>query len=265
MIPALVLVMVVAALGVFKALQNSAFRSIQLAATLDAVAQRGRQVVDGVYPDDTHELPAAANGRHVVVGEILWRRPAATLQAVDVPALVRCAERMDVVIELCVRPGEVIPERGRVAIVHGAGEVAADELLPALRTGIERTFDQDPAMALRVLADIALKALSPAVNDPTTAVQALDEIDQLLRVLVGRDLAVETVKGSDGETRVLLPLPSWEDYVGVALDEIIALDRASPLVGGRVDRLLTELVAIAPAGREEALQARLERAGGARA
>jgi uncharacterized membrane protein len=169
------------------------------------------------------------------------------------------------VIELCVRPGEVIPERGRLAVVHGAGEAAADELLSTLRTGIERTFDQDPAMALRVLADIALRALSPAVNDPTTAVQALDGIDELLRALVRRDLAVETVKGSDGEPRVLLRLLSWEDYVGVALDEIIVIADASPLVRQRVDRLLTELVAIAPAGCEEALNTRLERAGGARA
>jgi uncharacterized membrane protein len=172
---------------------------------------------------------------------------------------------MDVVITLCVRPGEVITEGGRVALVHGAAEAPAEAVLPALRTGIERTFDQDPAMALRVLADIALRALSPAVNDPTTAVEALNGIDQLLRVLLLRDLAVETVKGSDGEPRVLLRLPSWEDYVSVALDEIIAIVGSSPLVRRRVERLLTELVAIAPADREPALEARLERASGVRA
>jgi uncharacterized membrane protein len=200
----------------------------------------------------------------VVEGEVLWAGPGATLQAIDVPALVRSAERMDVVIELCVRPGDVIPDRGRVAVVHGAAEVPADELLPALRTGIERTFDQDPAMALRVLADIALRALSPAVNDPTTAVEALNGIDQLLRTLLLRDLAVETVKGSDGEPRLLLRLPSWEDYVSVSLDEIIANVGSSPLVWQRIEVLLTELVAIAPAGRQEALRARLEAAGDAR-
>jgi uncharacterized membrane protein len=265
LIPVVVTLIIVVALGVFKSLQASAFRSIQLASTLDAVTRRGQDVVDGVYPDETPEPPAAANGHQVMEGEVLWPGPAATLQAIDVPALVRCAERIDVVIELCVRPGEVIPERGRLAVVHGAGEMAADELLSTLRTGIERTFDQDPAMALRVLADIALRALSPAVNDPTTAVQALDGIDQLLRALMRRDRDVETVKGSDGEPRVLLRLPSWDDYVGVALDEVIAIVGSSPLVRQRVDLLLTELVAIAPAGCEEALQARLERAGGARA
>jgi uncharacterized membrane protein len=264
LIPALVTVLVVGAIGVFRSLQSSAFKSIQLASVLEAVTRRGRQIVDGVYPDETLE-PSAAAPRDVVEGEVVWLGPAATLQAIDVPALVRCAERLGVVIELCVQPGEVIPDRGRVALVHGAGEATANELLPALRTGIERTFDQDPAMALRVLADIALRALSPAVNDPTTAVEALNGIDELLRVLLVRDLAIEIVKGADGEPRVLLRLPSWEDYVSVALDEIIANVGSSPLVRRRVEGLLTELVAIAPTGRREALRARLDTAGKARA
>lgn len=262
LIPAVVIVIVVAAIGVFRSLQNSAFKSIQLASTLAAVTRRGRQIVDGVYPDETLEPPAAAR-IEVVEGEVRWPGPAATLQAIDVPALLRCAERMDVVIELCVQPGEVIPDGGRVALVHGAGEATADELLPALRTGIERTFDQDPAMALRVLADIALRALSPAVNDPTTAVEALNGIDELLRVLLVRDLAIETVTGTDGEPRVLLRLPTWEDYVAGSLDEIIENVDSSPLVRRRVKSLLSELVAIAPAGRQEVLRARLAMAGGA--
>jgi uncharacterized membrane protein len=169
------------------------------------------------------------------------------------------------VIELCGRPGEVIPERGRVALVHGVGEDAAAELLPALRTGIERTFDQDPAMALRVLADIALRALSPAVNDPTTAIEALNGIDQLLRLLADRELAVETVKGSDGELRVLLRLPSWHDYVSRRHGRSHRDGRrlvSSPMAH---QRLLTELVASVPAGRAEALRARLGRAGEGRA
>jgi hypothetical protein len=76
-------------------------------------------------------------------------------------------------------------------VICGVHEAPDDEILEALGFGPERTFEQDPALALRVLADIALRALSPAVNDPTTAVQTLDAIDGLLRVLVRRDLAVE--------------------------------------------------------------------------
>lgn len=147
-----------------------------------------------------------------------------------------------------------------MALIHGDGEVGVHELVRTLQTGVERTFDQDPSMALRVLADIALRALSPAVNDPATAVQALDEIDSLLRQIVRRDLAVETVNGSDGRPRLQLALLTWEEYVAVALDEIIVSAGSSSPVRRRVDRLLTELIVIAPTERAEALEARLDRA-----
>jgi uncharacterized membrane protein len=259
-VPIIVTVLVLTAIVVFRVLQASAFRSIQLASMLSAVAQRGREVIDDIYPEQTNDGPAAPGLPAPAAGDVRWPARAVTLQAIDVPTLVRCAEHADVVIELCVQPGQVIPEHGRVALVHGDGEVPAHELVRALTTGIERTFDQDPTMALRVFADIALRALSPAVNDPTTAVQALDEIDSLLRQIVNRDLAGATINGSDGQPRLQLRLPTWDDYLTVAVDEIIATASSSWPVQRRVDRLLTELIAIAPTERAEALRARMERA-----
>lgn len=190
---------------------------------------------------------------------MLWPSRDATLQVIDVRRLLSAAERTGAVIEVCVSPGELIPEYGRVAVVHGGDESTEREAIRALHVGIERTFDQDPGLALRVLADIALRSLSPAINDPTTAVQALDHVDGLLRVMLRRELEIGTVTAPDGQTRVLLRLPTWEDYVGVALDETIAMSDSSWQVRRRGDRLLTELVAIAPPGRLESLQARLER------
>jgi uncharacterized membrane protein len=265
LLPVVVMVLVLVAIAVFRALQSGAFMSIQLAATLAAVARRGRDVVDGVYPDSLGATPPPERGTESGVpptggSEVLWPTRPATLQAIDVPRLVRTAERADAVIEVCVWPGEVIPEHGRVGVIHGGAEPAEQELIRALQAGDERTFDQDPALALRVLADIALRALSPAVNDPTTAVQALDQVDGLLRAMASRELAVGTVRAADGLTRVLLRPPTWEDYVGVALDETIEVSSAHGQVRRRLDRLLTDLVAIAPAGRQESLEARLERA-----
>jgi uncharacterized membrane protein len=126
----------------------------------------------------------------------------------------------------------------------------------ALTVGEERTYEQDPLFAIRVLADIALRALSPAVNDPTTAVQALDAMDGLLRALATRELDIGRVTGRDGTLRVTLVLPTWEDYLAVALDEIIALREISPNVSRRILRLLDELEAITPVGRHPVLAAR---------
>ena len=268
LLPIAVIVLVLVAIAVFRTLQLTAFTSIQLAATLAAVARRGREVVDGVYPDPLGAGAASDHGtppgvRPAPGREVLWPSRPGTLQAIDVPRLVRAAERADAMIEVCVLPGDVIAEQGRVGVIHGGDEPAERELIRALQVGIERTFDQDPGLALRVLADIALRGLSPAVNDPTTAVQALDQIDGLHRVMVSRELAVGTIRTADGETRVLLRPASWEDYVGTALDETIEASLSQAQVRRRVDRLLTDLVAIAPPGRRESLQTRLERTRGA--
>jgi uncharacterized membrane protein len=261
LVPIAVMVAVLVAIAVFRQLQASAFKSIQLASTLAAVTRRGREVVDGMYPDPIGAGSPPERGTAGLKSgqDVLWPSRDATLQVIDVRRLLSAAERTGAVIEVCVSPGELIPEHGRVAVVHGGDESTEREAIRALHVGIERTFDQDPGLALRVLADIALRSLSPAINDPTTAVQALDHVDGLLRVMLRRELEIGTVTAPDGQTRVLLRLPTWEDYVGVALDETIAMSDSSLQVRRRVDRLLTELVAIAPPGRLESLQARLER------
>jgi len=146
-----------------------------------------------------------------------------------------------------------------VAVVHGAADPSLDGVvLKAIRTGTARTFEQDPTLALRVLVDIALRALSPAINDPTTAVQALDCEESLLRMLVGRDLQVGEITGPRGNMRVLLTLPDWHDYVALAVDEIVEAGTGQARIRQRVERLLRDLLALAPEHRLPPLQARLD-------
>jgi uncharacterized membrane protein len=89
-------------------------------------------------------------------------------------------------------------------------------------------------------------------------VQTLDAIDGLLRILVRRDLAVEQIDGSDGAVRLVLKLLTWEDYLSVALDEIISVGVGSVLVGRRVCRLLEELLELAPLQHRAPVEVRLE-------
>ena len=86
--------------------------------------------------------------------------------------------------------------------------------------GEERTFEQDPKYAIRLLVDIAIKALSPAINDPTTAVQALDQIEDLLLRLGRRRLEIGEFRDRDGQLRLVVPSPTWEDFLRLAFDEI---------------------------------------------
>ena len=92
--------------------------------------------------------------------------------------------------------------------------------MKAVHLGIDRTFEQDPKYAIRLLVDIAIKALSPAINDPTTAVQALDQIEDLLLRLGRHDMDSGYASDAKGMPRLVFPMPTWEDYLALAFDEI---------------------------------------------
>ena len=264
-VPIVAFVAILAAIVVYRRLQMGAFKSIQLASVLAQITRRGREVIDGLYvanapvsdPIASPDRASTALAHDEPVQETRWPRPPAVLQVIDVPRVLRAAERGGIVVDFKVGSGQLIAEGATVALVSGQTEPELErQILKALTVGEERTFEQDPAYALRLLADIALRALSPAVNDPTTAVQALDAIDGLLRALAMRELNVEQVAGSDGTIRVRLVLPTWDDYIAIALDEIIALLPLSPNVSRRLLRLLDELAVIAPPSRRSALEAR---------
>jgi uncharacterized membrane protein len=106
-----------------------------------------------------------------------------------------------------------------------------------------------------VLADIAIRALSPAVNDPTTAVQSIDRIEDLLRYAAAKHLADGGVRDHRGTARLVYPTPAWDDLVALALDEIRAFGAGQYQIARRVWALLDGLLDGAPARRRPALLA----------
>jgi uncharacterized membrane protein len=114
-------------------------------------------------------------------------------------------------------------------------------------------------LAFRLLADVGLRALSPAVNDPATAVQVLDTIEGLLMPLASRDLDVAEVADDAGAVKVVLALPSWDDYLQTALDDFIESGSRSPMVLLRARALLAGLGNAAPQ-RRSSITWRLRRA-----
>jgi uncharacterized membrane protein len=146
-----------------------------------------------------------------------------------------------------------------VAGLHG-GDASDAAVLAGLMTGQERTFGQDPLFAFRLLADIGLRALSPAVNNPATAVQVLDTIQSLLVPLASRDLDVAEIADDAGTVKVVLALPSWDDYLRIALEDLIESGSRSPMVLLRARALLASLVDAAPPQRRSSITWRLHRA-----
>ena len=101
--------------------------------------------------------------------------------------------------------------------------------------------------------DIAIKALSPAINDPTTAVQALDQIEDLLLRLGNRQLEVGGYRDEDGTVRLVVPFPSWDDLLRLAFDEISFFGATSVQVMRRMNALVADLSAAVPDDRRTGL------------
>jgi uncharacterized membrane protein len=111
-----------------------------------------------------------------------------------------------------------------------------------------------------IVLHIGLRALSPAVNDPATAVHVLDTMQSILSPLVVRDLDVADIADGSGAVRVILALPSWDDYLRTSLDDLIESAARSPMVLLRAHALLLTLLKTAPARRRPSISWRLEHA-----
>ena len=256
-VPAAEVVAVLAALAMIRRLQVKAFASIQLAPTLAAIASQGRGIIDDLYrrpymADRQPGVPLPPRRRAV-----LWPHRQAILQQLDLGRLLAAAG--GAVIVLRAGMGDTLQQGAPVADLHG-GEAADTAVLAGLVTGPERTFGQDPLFAFRLLADIGMRALSPAVNDPATAVQVLDTIESLLLPLASRDLDVAEVADGAGTVRVVLALPSWDDYLRTALDDLLESASGSAMVLLRARVLLTSLLNAAPPACQPPVARRLHRA-----
>jgi uncharacterized membrane protein len=151
--------------------------------------------------------------------------------------------------------GDTLVEQMPLLHIYGAKRLIEERKLhDAIVIGEGRTFEQDPKYAIRLLVDIAIKALSPAINDPTTAVQALDQIEDLLLRLGQRHLEIGTYADSDGQLRFVVPFPTWDDLIRLAFDEICAYGATSVQIMRRMNALVTDLTQAIPEKRHPTLK-----------
>ncbi len=239
-VPSLAVLALLATLTLIRLLQLRAFSAIQLAPVLTTISSRGRAVFAAVYPTTDLELPPLPT--LPVITTIEWHRPPAVLQQILVEDLLQSARNCRSMVVFRVSPGSTLRDGLPLADVYG-GPMPANTILDALVSGSERTFTQDPLLAIRLLADIALRALSPAINDPATAVQALDEIEDLLSLVAS--VRADSIRAVDerGDLRVVIPLPDFTSFVRTGLDDVIASASNSPLVLGRLRDLLSHVAA----------------------
>ncbi|WP_404958425.1 DUF2254 family protein [Streptomyces sp. 147326] len=272
LLPCAAMVLTLVALTLMRSLQTKAFDSIQLAHSLTAIAARAHLSYDGLYvrpyaPGRTAAAPAPGTGPagNGTTSTVRWSGPATVIQQIDVPVLVAVAQRHDCAIDFRVTPGRTVSRGMALAEVTGA-ELPEEVLREAVVTGVERTFDQDPELPFRLLVDIALRALSPAVHDPATAVESMDRLEDLLTRLADRELDFGRFADGAGRVRVTVPVPDWEQYVRTACDDIAVAAAGSPMALRRLRDLLGRLLERSPEDRRAVVRERLawaERTGSA--
>jgi uncharacterized membrane protein len=226
------------------------------------VVEQGREAIRAMYPGRLGERPAPLPASDLPVTRTLRHDGSpGVLSAIDRGRLVRAATAADVVVEVAVGVGSYVPSGGTLFRIHGTSDrLDAYEVRRAAILAEERTITQDPAFAIRAIVDTALRALSPAVNDPTTAVQALDGLESLLMDLAGRDLRGRgAVADSHGHLRLTHPLPTWPELLDLSLTEIRHYGADAPQIPRRMRALLEDLLAESPEARHAELRAHLAR------
>ena len=147
------------------------------------------------------------------------------------------------------------------ADVHGAYGALAHTLgnrIAELHVALAMP-SEDPAFGFRLLVDVALRALSPSLNDPSTAIQAIDRLHELLSELRDRRIPSHLILPTDEGRQVLLPTPAWDDLVQLATSELGLACRALPQVRRHLMEMVSSLLREADPSRQPALRrARLE-------
>jgi uncharacterized membrane protein len=264
--------LVVASVFAFVFLVHHVAQSIRAVSIMDAVAAEARASIEANHPpaaapgtpdddaDPAGAAPAVPAGDAALTeaAQVIVAPGPGALLGIDEDDLVAVAARHDCVLEVALRVGDSVVTGMPVVRVHGAAAtVPPAAVLAHLGVGPERTLYQDTAFGFRQLVDMAEKALSPAVNDPTTAVQALDRIHDLLRRLVARPDPEGRYRDDTGALRLVVPQVTWEDHLRLGCSEVRQFGAGSIQIARRLRALLLDLREAAPAGRRSAVEAEL--------
>lgn len=224
-------------------------REIRVETMLRRVNLETQETMDRVFAD---ERPARGPGPVPASSSVpIISYSSGFLTSVDKDALLNAATKYGAVVRLDLPPGSSlvagVPFATAWAMEMGAigraetREKLTQEVNAAVATGFERTNVQDVGFGFRQLVDVAVRALSPGINDPTTAVHVIGHLSDLLCRLSERDPGPEHLTDDDGRIRVVLSLPTLRDLLDMAMDQPRKYGAADPAVAGRLLGLLHEL------------------------
>jgi uncharacterized membrane protein len=247
-------ILVMLSLALFVDYIHHIAQSIRVPSITSSIAEETREAISDIYDHEHTDVPVPLPMGGRVVDLPAPKR--GILTALDRDRLVSLAQREDCVVEVVPAIGDFVPEGSTLLRLHGK-PAEPGAFVDQVGLGPERTMQQDPAFGFRQLVDIAERGLSPAVNDPTTAVQCVDEIHDLLRRLAVRAFPSGQRFDASGSLRLSFPVTSWDGYISLACDEIRQYGGGSIQIHRRLRSMLEDLMSVAPRERHAPLRRQL--------
>jgi uncharacterized membrane protein len=249
-------------IGLFLFMIDYVGKGLKPSVALRGVAVEGRDVVRSIYPRGFVEArgipPDTFDSFDMQPTQIIVNRIDGVLLGFDMKGLVSLAEGADCLIELVPQVGDFVArENPLFRIYQGGAGLKEEAFLKAVAFGLERTMEQDPTFVFRIIVDVASKGLSPGINDPTTAVLAIDQLHHLLRDVGNRRMDEGVVRDAEGRLRLVYRTPNWEDFVQLAVTEIRHYGRESIQIARRLRAMLENLIQTLPEERAPLLQQEL--------
>ena len=258
-----------ASVGAFIYYINHMAHAIRASSVIANIADDTEAAIDRVYPagrddrkppvrEDLEGLRAGREWRNITSESV------GSVVDVDEDSIVNSAEEADALVELVPRVGDFVARGTPLFRVGGGigGEDAKefdDRLRGAVTFGRERTMQQDPAFGFRQLVDVGARALSPGTNDPTTCVQAIDRLHDLLLQLAERPFPSPLLTDEAGRPRVIIRHAGWEEFVRLAVDELRLYGERHVRVVQRLKVMLESVAERCPPDRVAIVRVELNR------
>lgn len=236
-------------------------RILRIDSMMVAIADQTRSAIDAFYPPYGADLPDQVDGPADEAARPVPAGRSGFIRSVDPERLVAAAQEMEVIVEILVRAGDHVVAGTPLARATGStrpdGDRDMDDAVrAAVGIGFERSLEEDPAYGFRQLTDIAVKALSPAINDPATAAHAVGHMADLLTRLIDRRLGDTAHAAASGVPRVLVPDRDLRYYLDGACGQIRRYGADEPTVLVALLRMLRD---VAMASRDDQQRAEVTR------
>ena len=236
----------------FVAYLHGVVRLMRVQYLLETIAAETRQAIEENFPPAAAYVDAEPPQPDPSPRRVCYTGTAGVITATDLHGLAELCRQNDCWLELTVGVGEYLAHGTPVALVHH-GDLHDREVTRFFLIRGERTFVQDPAFGFRQLVDTAIRALSPAVNDPTTGVQAIDRLSDLLAITGNRLDPTGLRVDSAGTVRIKRKLRDFDRLLVLSLTEVIRYGADAPQVVRRLRAVLDELESTLPQERHAAI------------